>query len=262
MVTEILKLMRNILSNRRGTMNTIKGGNASETNMIKAVQRAVGAREDGLIGGETMGDIAVEVGAECWPLTLKIYNMPVIMAKDIIVCNPKAGCKSYANSLSGSFSYQKAPCSILVNNGKEIGTVACHAWLGNPESVLYRTKDNKFGIKRCKYSSELPSNVKWAVGGMGLLDLYDPAAEGFSGAYADVLRMTNHTVLGVKNNMVYLIYCKSMTGKQVDTFCKDKLKLEMAVMLDGGHVAAINGAESFAKINTSQIQYSMIQAVG
>ena len=33
----------------------------------------------------------------------------------------------------------------------------------------------------------------------------------------------------------------------------------LAIMLDGGHVAAINGAESFAKINTGQIQYHMIQ---
>ena len=49
-----------------------------------------------------------------------------------------------------------------------------------------------------------------------------------------------------------------MTGRKVDEHCR-KLGLELAVMLDGGHVAAINGAESFAKINTSQIQYYMIQ---
>ena len=39
------------------------------------------------------------------------------------------------------------------------------------------------------------------------------------------------------------------------------MREELAVMLDGGHVAAINGAESFAKINTSQAQYYLIQAV-
>ena len=60
--------------------------------------------------------------------------------------------------------------------------------------------------------------------------------------------------------MVYLIYCAGMTGRKVDEHCR-KLGLELAVMLDGGHVAAINGAESFAKINTGQVQYYMIQGV-
>ena len=109
-------------------------------------------------------------------------------------------------------------------------------------------------------SKELPDGVKWAVGGMGLLDLYSPQEEGFSGQYADVLRRTNHTALGVKDGMVYLIYCAGMTGREVGEHCR-KLGLELAIMLDGGHVAAINGAESFAKINTGQIQYYMIQGV-
>ena len=90
--------------------------------------------------------------------------------------------------------------------------------------------------------TELPDGIRWAVGAMGLLDNYDPAAEGFSGAYADVRRKTNHTVLGVKTGMVHLVYCRNMTGQQVNEFCRDKMKLELAVMLDGGHVAAINGA--------------------
>ena len=60
--------------------------------------------------------------------------------------------------------------------------------------------------------------------------------------------------------MYNLVYCKTMTGKQVDAFCKDKLKLGLAIMLDGGHVAAINGEESFARINTAQRQYYLIKA--
>lgn len=241
-------------------MNTIKGGNASETNMIKAIQRAVGAREDGLIGGETMAAVAARLGADCFPLTLKIYGQPVIIARDIVACTPGAGLKGYSNSLSGSFSWQARPCSILVNWGQTIGGSACHAWLGKPETVVYRLKDGAFGAGRCLYASDLPQNVQWAVGGMGLLDLYDPEVEGFSGKYADVLRRTNHTALGVKGGMVYLLYCAGMTGREVDEHCR-KLGLELAVMLDGGHVAAINGAESFARINTGQIQYYMIQGV-
>ena len=241
-------------------MNTIIGSTTSETNMIKAIQRAVGAAEDGMIGGETMAAVAAKLGADCFPLTLRIYGQPTIIARDIVVCNPVAGLKGYSNSLSGSFSYRKQPCSILVNWGKAVCESACHAWLGKPESVLYRLYSGEFGIRRCMSSKEILDGVKWAVGGMGLLDLYSPQEEGFSGQYADVLRRTNHTALGVKGGMVYLIYCADMTGREVDEHCR-KLGLELAVMLDGGHVAAINGAESFAKINTGQIQYYMIQGV-
>lgn len=241
-------------------MNTVKGSTTSETKMIKAIQKKIGVTQDDAIGTETMSSLAIKLDADCFPLTLKIYDMPVIIAEDIVVCNPSTGLKSYSNSLSGSFSYQKKPCSILINKGVTVYSAACHAFLGKPESVLYRLDNGKFGIKRCEYSSELPSGVKWAVGGMGLLDNYSPSTEGFSGNYADVLRKTNHTALGVKDGMCYLIYCKSMTALQVNSYCK-KLGLELAIMLDGGHVAGINGAESFAKINTSQTQYYMIQGV-
>ncbi len=241
-------------------MNTIKGSSGSETKLIKAIQKAVGANQDGLIGAQTMVDIAAAQGANCWPLTINLYSQPTIICRDIVACNPGKGCGSFQNSISGSFSYQKKPCSILTNGGKTVCGSACHAWLGKPESVLYRLQSGGFGARRCLSSAELPQNVRWAVGGMGLLELYDPAAEGFSGQYADVLRKTNHTVIGAKNGMVYLVYCKSMTGVQVNAHVK-KLGLEHAVMLDGGHVAAINGEESFARINTGQVQYYLIQGV-
>jgi len=95
---------------------------------------------------------------------------------------------------------------------------------------------------------------------MGLLDFYDPNAEGFVGVYSDVLRDTNHAVLGIKNGHVYMVYCASMTAAQVNAFAK-KLGLEKAIMLDGGHIAGINGEESFAKINTVITQYYLIQGI-
>lgn len=242
-------------------MKDFRGETTSEDRMIRATQKAIGAQDNGWVGAQTMSDLAVAVNADCWPCTLRLYDMPVIIADDIIVSNPKAGCRNFTNSMSGSFSYQQKPCSILVNRGNVLCGSACHAWLDKPESVLYRLNDGTFGIQRAKYVGELPEGIRWAVGAMGLLDNYDPAAEGFSGAYADVLRRTNHTVLGVKRGMVHMVYCRNMTGQQVNEFCRDKLKMEMAVMLDGGHVAAINGEESFARINTSQVQYSLIQAI-
>ena len=180
---------------------------------------------------------------------------------EITISNPKKGCKNFANSLSGSFSYVKQPCSIAVNDGEVLWPDACHAWLNHPESVLYRLKDGSFGVKRCRSAGELPKNVRWAVGGMGLGKLYAPKEEGFTGQYADVLRRTNHTALGVKNGLVYLIYAKNMVGAEVNTLCTDKLQLDYAIMLDGGHVAAIWGEEKFAQINGAQPQYYMIQAI-
>ena len=75
--------------------------------------------------------------------------------------------------------------------------------------------------------------------------------------YSDVLRKTNHTVLGYKGGLLYGVYCKAMTAQQVNAFCRDKLKLEYAVMLDGGHVAAIHGACN--KINTQTRQFYAVR---
>ena len=40
-------------------MNSVKGSTTSETKMIKAVQSALNSKVDGLIGAQTMSDIAV-----------------------------------------------------------------------------------------------------------------------------------------------------------------------------------------------------------
>lgn len=243
-------------------MKDFKGETSNENNLIRATQRAIGALDNGWVGTQTMSDLAVAVGATgCWPCTLRMYDMPVIIGEDLIAASPKAGCAAYANSISGGFSYNGAPCSILVNRGKVLGATACHAWLGQSESVLFREESGSFSVARVKSASELPPDIRWAVGGMGLLDMFSPDEEGFSGRYADVLRVTNHTVVGTKKGMVYLVYCRVMSGSQVNTFIRDKLKLEHAIMLDGGHVAAINGSEQFAKINTWQTQFSLLQAV-
>lgn len=242
-------------------MKDVVGSTSNEKKMIVAIQRALGILANGYIGTQTMSSIAEAVKADCFPVTLQLYSQPVIICKDITVCNPNASLSGFKNSLSGSFSYQSKPCSILVSGSRVICSAACHAWLGQPESVLYRLTDGTCGIKRVKSTSELPANVKWAVGGVGLLGNYNPSAEGFTGNYADVLRRTNHTVLGVKDGYCYLVYIKNKTGAEVNSFCKDKLMLDHAVMLDGGHVAAINGTEDFAKINLSQKQFYMIQGV-
>lgn len=233
-------------------MKDVVGSTSEEVRMIKAIQRSVGALDNGWIGNQTLSDIAAKLGADCWPLNVELYGQPSILARDIDPLNLSGRLPE--NSISGSFSWQGAPCSILVRGGRVVRGMSCH--YPTPESVLYKTTDGAVRIARVA-SASLLDNVVWAVGGMGLLGNYNPAAEGFIRAFSDVLRKTNHTVLGYKGGMLYGVYCKNMTAQQVNALCRNKLKLEYAIMLDGGHVAAIHAACS--KINTNQRQYYAVR---
>lgn len=233
-------------------MRDVKGSTSEEIRMIRAIQRSVGALDNGWIGNQTLSDIAAKLGADCFPLNVELYGQPCILARDIEPVNMSGPLPR--NAISGSFSWQGQPCSILVRGGKVVRDWSCH--YPRPESVLYKTTDGTVRIARVSSVSAL-DNVVWAVGGLGLLDRYDPAAEGFTGAYSDVLRKTSHTVLGCKGGMLYGVYCRSMTAQQVNAFCRDKLKLTRAVMLDGGHVAAIHGACN--KINTQTRQFYAVR---
>ena len=233
-------------------MKDVKGSTSEEIRMIKAIQRSVGALDNGWIGNQTLSDIAAKLGADCWPLNVELYGQPCIIARDIAPVNMSGPLPK--NAISGSFSWQGQPRSILVRGGRVVRGMSCH--YPRPESVLYKTLDGAVRIARVSSATAL-GDVVWAVGGLGLLDRYDPAAEGFTDVYSDVLRKTNHTVLGYKGGMLYGVYCRSMTAQQVNALCRDKLKLEYAVMLDGGHVAAINGACN--KINTQTRQFYAVR---
>jgi hypothetical protein len=233
-------------------MKDVVGSTSEEVRMIKAIQRSVGALDNGWIGNQTLSDIAAKLGADCFPLNVELYGQPAILARDIDPLNLSGRLPE--NSISGSFSWQGAPCSILVRGGRVVRGMSCH--YPTPESVLYKTTDGAVRIARVA-SASLLDNVVWAVGGMGLLGNYNPAAEGFIRAFSDVLRKTNHTALGYKGGMLYGVYCKNMTAQQVNALCRNKLKLEYAIMLDGGHVAAIHAACS--KINTNQRQYYAVR---
>ena len=233
-------------------MKDVVGSTLEEVRMIKAIQRSVGALENGWIGNQTLSDIAAKLGADCWPLNVELYGQPAILARDIDPLNLSGRLPE--NSISGSFSWQGQPCSILVRGGKVVRGMSCH--YPTPESVLYKTAGGAVRIARVSSAAAL-GGVVWAVGGMGLLGNYNPAAEGFTGRFSDVLRRTDHTVLGYKGGMLYGVYCKNMTAQQVNAFCRDKLKLTSAVMLDGGHVAAIHAAVS--RINTNQRQYYAVR---
>lgn len=245
-------------------MNDVKYTNAEEKRLITAIQRAVGALDNGYIGTQTLTDIANTVGAACFPLAVKMYGYPVLIGKDIKAFNPRGPLSRYSYTTLGSFTYPRAttPCSILVNNGKAVCGAACHAFNGKPESVIYKTQGGSVGIVRVKYSSELPTGTVTAVGGMGLLDNYNPAAEGFSGSYADVLRQTNHNVLGYKRGLWYGVYFPKLNAAAINQICRDRFGFEYAVLLDGGGLAAMNGPEGFSKINNGIQQGYAIQFIG
>ncbi len=251
-------------------VNTVKGSTKSEDKMIRATQQVLDSVVDGEAGTQYFSDVACKLNAPCFPVTLKIYGAPVIIAKNIVPFAAKgATLSSYSNTINGSFYAGKMPCSILIQDGKKIHDQSCHIYYDKPESVIYRTRTGVTGIKRVKYASELPGNLLWAVGGVGLLNNYDPVAEGFCKCtkngktedFSDVLNTNNHSMLGEKHGYMYLVYCANMSGAQVNELAK-KFKFNVAIMMDGGHVAGINGEEDFAKINTkSTYQYYMIQGV-
>lgn len=241
------------------SMKEITGATSDEKRMIKAIQTATGALANGVIGNQTMSDIAIKLNAKCFPLNVKLYGCPAIIAKDIDPFNPNSALP--LDCISGSFNGGVAPCSVLIRNGEVVCWSACHyVSLDKPESVIYKLRSTgEVKIKRVKtVSDDLPLyDVVWAVGGMGLMDFYDPKAEGFTGVFSDVLRKTNHTVLGYRNGMMYGLYCPNMTASQINTLCKSKMMFDFAIMLDGGHVAAINAQNN--KINTSLKQLYAIK---
>jgi hypothetical protein len=248
-------------------MREFKGTTGSEVNLFKGIQRACGSYDNGIIGNQTMTELAINVGAKCFPTTQLIYKQPTIVGNDLVVFDPNGPLKNYANSMLGSFTFPRAttPCSIMVGGGKVIFNDACRAWKGYPEAVMYKHK-NKIKMGEFKYASQLPNGTEWAVGGFGLLDYWNPSGQGFKvidgkDYYNTVAYKTNHNVLGYKLGKVWGVYFKNMTATQVNAMCRDKFLFEHAIMLDGGGLAAINGAERFAQININKVQGYALQFV-
>lgn len=179
----------------------------------------------------------------------------------------KQACKNYANSISGTFQYQNKANAILIYGGKVISNLSAHGWLGYPDTCLIYYKDGTLAVKRLVSipAAEL-QQVEWAISGVGLLDMYAPAKEGYAKFkkngktynYSDVLRRTNHTAIGVKSGKVYGFYLSNMTGAEVNAYVKAQ-DMDFAIMLDGGHIAAVNCSQ--AQKNVSQKQHNIIQFV-
>ena len=232
--------------------------NKKEIEKIKVIQKHYDAFVDGSFGEQLLDSIYRSI-APVYPYSALFFDANVLISDKIQLVHSlnKATCGTYNNSLSGTFQWQNTTSSMLCIDGKWKRKSSTHDWLKQPETVIYVNDKGEIKAKRCLYSSEIEEDVVNAIGGVGLHN-YDPKAEGFTGAYADVLRKTYHTALGHDGKSWLGVYAYG-TGEQIRSLMIDKLKCKVAIMLDGGSIAAIN--TDTKKSNVKQLQNNIIQFI-
>lgn len=216
--------------------------------MVKEVQRMLKTRPDGDPGRHTWSCFYLSVVPKeriKFPYSIKAFgNWLHITDPELVKPFHAKGenVSSFKNVVSGSFSYNGLPISIMVSDGKVIHPHSCHLWNdghGYPESVLYYTYDGKHGIKQCRTAKDLPKNVKWAIGGAGMIG-DNAKEEGFIGRYADVFRRTSHMLIGFdKYGYFNAIEVRYQNKSQMIAHMQ-KLGIEEYILLDGGHITASN----------------------
>ncbi|WP_428842292.1 phosphodiester glycosidase family protein [Peptoniphilus catoniae] len=140
--------------------------------------------------------------------------------------------------MNGSF-YQIGGSEIYalaINEGKEL---VKNSYVSNYEglkrgTIWYNGRgchiDKIYNAKE-----EIKSKIQWAISGLELYPDYNPTEEGFTGAYSDVLRKTNHTAIGFKDNKVYLITGKDYYLKTFkDIILNSPIAFDGLIALDGG----------------------------
>ena len=132
---------------------------------------------------------------------------------------------------------------LAMQDGKEIETNSYVTnFQGLKRGAIYYDDKKLHHAMVYNAKTEIKDYIKWAISGISLYPLYIPRMEGFTGAYADVLRATKHTALGYKGDRVYLIASdKSLT---LDDFRKGLLNSRIAfdglINLDGGGSTQMN----------------------
>jgi len=223
--------------------------------MIKQVQSTLNTRPDGDPGRHTWSCFYLAMCEDIkFPYSIKAFRnwLHITDPKLIRPFNPKGQTmRKLKNCVSGSFSYMKQPISVMVYDGDVIRDRPCHYWLDLPESVLWYTKDGKYGISQIRNANRLPKNLLWAIGGAGM-KLGDNEKEGFTGAYSDVFRKTSHMLMGFDQyGYVNIVEVSYMSKFQMLGHMK-KLGIETYILLDGGHVTASNVDGHTRNLNTPQ----------
>ena len=240
----------------------IKGTTIDEKRMVKEMQASMGLEVDGSIGFDTFATMYDKFNPK-YPIAGLIYGQPTIISRDILLAEVRGKpLSNYNYAQCNTFTYPRAvkPCSIFITANKVYCGNSCHAHLGKPETVLYKLNDGTMGVKRVIYSTELPKGVKWAFGGLGLLEMYNPVAEGFTGAFADVLRKTDHNLIWTRpDGRIFQTLCRNMTVQQINEWVKAR-GANRAVIGDGGGLGAINTPD--IKVNTRTLQGVISQGIG
>ena len=237
---------------------------------LKEIQKALGTKADGILGEHTTDVLYRQFAKPKLPYEGHFFGCDVIIG-DPEKTNPfnsrgRNNTGDFAFTMSGTFTYPSGvnPISIMVSKGIVIYNASCRIWAGYPETVLYYTKDGKFGKKLCKTASELPDNVLWAIGGGDMKPL-KPLEEGFcrfthNGIvydHSDVYRRTSHNCIGYDQfGNVIGVYHHNDTITGMQTRC-DNIGLVDVIFLDGGHISSINAGT--IRRNVNQKQGSMIQ---
>lgn len=239
-------------------VKTWSDGSRVEKNKIKAIQSAMGILPDGLLGDHTLDRIYRAYASPVSAYSDLFYNAVVITGKPENIMTGRYKRLKH-NSISGTFQWYGKTISPLVVDGKLINGTSAHAWFDKPDTVLYF--DGEVKETRTMYFDE---PCQWAIGGVGLHNL-DPVAEGYGeyykdgvpkGKYSDVHRYTGHTMIGVyPDGYMILVYAKG-TGNDMRELMMDILGCKYAVMLDGGHIAAVNCDK--AKFNINQVQDNIV----
>ena len=177
-----------------------------------------------------------------------------------IIDSPNTIEKTGFSGMNGTFFSKEATgrlfaTSILMFNEK---ILRFHAEHYNdfrcPQSVLCRYKNGAFGIEKINTAQDLfvdrnmnnKSRVLWAVGGIGLVGGtgYNPESEGFKAGinvvtgkyqdFRDVLRVTNHTSVGVDKNGFVILARSYQTSRAFTVEHMKSLGCVLAIGEDSG----------------------------
>lgn len=243
----------------------------SKKDKLKAVQAALGTKPDGIIGEHTADVLYRQFADPQLPYSGKFFGCNVIIGnpnyttpRDV---RGEYGCWAFSHSMSGSFSANNKPVSILIHAGQVFRRESCHypTWDGRfPESVLWYKPSGEYGISLVELADELPGgpgSMAWAIGGGQIMrygqKVFNGVAEGFAegsddpgfdeqdsnqwtGRFSDVARYTQHAAIGFDKygNVLGVIYSRRCTLK---TFQEKLESIGMidGIFVDGGSVVAM-----------------------
>lgn len=217
------------------TDGTNPQGNCTREQVVTMLYRAMG-------NGKTVEKPAVSGKARHF--TMGNYEIIETTADNIRI--EKTSLKPLSvDGINGTFYNLKGSeiYGLAMQDGKEIETNSYVTnFQGLKRGVIYFDGKTLRHAMVYNAKSEIKDFIKWGISGISLYPTYDPKAEGFVGAYADVLRATKHTAIGFKGDRVYLIASdKALT---LDSFrnglLNSKIAFDGLINLDGGGSTQMN----------------------